>query len=573
MESLAGKTSEEVEVLKLAKNGRNWKIYHVKIVEATATDITDLLGVLAGWEPDNGSYDWECRDAILKWTFYTLVPISILCPIRKLDTADQIFKYLAKCFRDSEPIPRTNEFQCAGTAAAAETPEKSPMSADTATEWHASAERNNEDLTTTKALTQGTQDVNNRNVRRTQDPCTSLGASAQGTSAKCAETTPVMLKSVLPHETQTKLQNSLPLTLRLPVEGEPSGCKQEVVESVVTAGRTNGMVETAEPTEIMDVDRMALLGGEPAERVHIVDEGDETEREPQMRLQQTGFYCEESCQHSGNAMDNIPVAHGVPLEGEWTWCASGEASDPKLDGIELEGCASGMDEWACVDKAGGNAGHGTGPVDTLNELTEFVTLSIESEDLGGSDIPRVRLGGMQMRTGDANGSRGQMDWSDDQTDEPRGQMYVLNQSSNAEMAGISHGDGAGMYLGAGDAKRGVEVTNGIGSQMDMSIGRGDAQSIKTDADISANETQIVRLPRKKVKLPDLPSRSARTPPDKPNGVGDHTDVPNAQTDVQGDGNEAEMSEKDLVNIRIRQTRRRMPNSMKNAKLDEEHQTR
>ena len=66
MESLAGKTSEEVEVPKLTENGQNWKIYHTKIVKAAATDIMDLLGVLAGWEPDNGSYDWECRDAILK---------------------------------------------------------------------------------------------------------------------------------------------------------------------------------------------------------------------------------------------------------------------------------------------------------------------------------------------------------------------------------------------------------------------------------------------------------------------------------------------------------------------------
>ena len=86
MESLTGKTSEEVEIPKLAENGQNWKIYCAKIIEATATDITDLLGVLAGWQPDNGSYDWECLDAILKWTFYTSVPISILHPIRKLDT-------------------------------------------------------------------------------------------------------------------------------------------------------------------------------------------------------------------------------------------------------------------------------------------------------------------------------------------------------------------------------------------------------------------------------------------------------------------------------------------------------
>ena len=331
MESLAGKTSEEVEVPKLTENRQNWKIYHTKIVKAAATDITDLLGVLAGWEPDDGSYDWECRDAILKWTFYTSVPISILCPIQKLNTADQIFKYLAKHFCNSEPIPRTNEFQCAGTAAAAETPEKSPTSESAAAETLTSANRdNNEDLST-KALTQGTQDVNDRNVGRTQDPCTSLGALAQGTRAKCSEMTTVVLKST-PHKMQTKLQNSLQMTPRLPIEDEPSECTQEAADSDVMAGRTNKMDA--------DVDRMALLGGEPAERVHIVDEGDETEREPQMQLQQTGFYCEESRQHSGNATDNIPVAHGVPLEGEWTWCASGEASDPKLDGIESEGC-----EW------------------------------------------------------------------------------------------------------------------------------------------------------------------------------------------------------------------------------------
>ena len=52
----------------------------------------------------------------------------------------------------------------------------------------------------------------------------------------------------------------------------------------------------------------------------------------------------------------------------------------------------------CIDKVGGNAGCGTGPADTLNELTEFVTLLIKSEDLGGGDILRICLGGMQMQT-------------------------------------------------------------------------------------------------------------------------------------------------------------------------------
>ena len=34
-----GKTSEEVEVPKLAENGQNWKIYHMKVIKAAAMDI------------------------------------------------------------------------------------------------------------------------------------------------------------------------------------------------------------------------------------------------------------------------------------------------------------------------------------------------------------------------------------------------------------------------------------------------------------------------------------------------------------------------------------------------------
>ena len=151
MESLAGKTSEEVKVPKLAENGQNWKIYCMKIIEAAAMDITDPLGVLAGWQPDDGSYDWECLDAILKWTFYTTVPISILRPIRKLDTAHEIFSYLAKRFRDPNPIvdPRTtsaNEAKCGTDKNSHKEPRESPTSESAATERLANANKDEEDL-------------------------------------------------------------------------------------------------------------------------------------------------------------------------------------------------------------------------------------------------------------------------------------------------------------------------------------------------------------------------------------------------------------------------------------------
>ena len=240
-----GKTSEEVEVLKLTKNRQNWKIYHMKIIEAAATDITDPLGVLAGWQSDDGSYNWECLDAILKWPFYTLVPITILCPIRKLNTAHEIFNYLATCFCNNNPImdpcakksePSANKVDGAGTAAEdistdSEKQKGSPTSESAAAETLMSANRDEEDLSTTKDLTQGMKSVNNGNIRH-QDPRTSLEASAQGTSTKCSEMMTVILEST-PHETQDQPQNSLPLTPRLPIEGKPSGCKQEVPESIV----------------------------------------------------------------------------------------------------------------------------------------------------------------------------------------------------------------------------------------------------------------------------------------------------------------------------------------------------
>ncbi|KIM57362.1 hypothetical protein SCLCIDRAFT_28844 [Scleroderma citrinum Foug A] len=547
-----GKTSEEVEVPKLAKNGRNWKIYHTKIIEATATDITDPLGVLAGWQPDDGSYDWECLDAILKWTFYTSVPITILCPIRKLDTAHEIFNYLVKCFCDNNPImdPRTkksepsaNKVDGAGTATEdistdLEKWKESPTSKSAAAETLVSANRdNNEDLST-KALTRGTEDVDGRNTGRMEDPHTSFEASAKGTSTKCAEMTPVILESALLHEMQTEPHNSLPLT--------PSRCKQEAADSVVMAGRTNGMVRMAEPTEIADVnlekaapdgelaerahridegdetdadiDRTALLGGEPAEMACRVDEGDGTEHGYQVWLQQTGFYCEESRQRSGNTTEDIPSAQKLLLEGEWSGYASGEASDPKVDGIESKGCKGGTDE----------------PM-------ELLMMSVKPDVEDGGDILRVNLG--------------------NRADRLRGQTDTLSVLNRAVTTGLSHSDGARTYLATGDVKRGIMETDGAGIHVDASSGRGDALSIETNTSTTANEMQSVSIPRKKAKPPDSPVDTTRTTPVEPNGFRDHTDGSDAWMDVQSVGYKRETAENETESVSTRQVDAQMRNSL------------
>ena len=336
----------------------------------------------------------------------------------------------------------------------------------------------------------------------------------QGTSAKHAEMTPVMLKSVLPHETQTELQNSLPLTPRPPIEGEPSGCKQEVADSVVMAGRTNGTVETAEPT-IADIDRTALLGGELVERAARVDEGGEmdadvdrtpmlggepamrdcgvnegdgTERESKSRLQQTYFYCEEDHQRNGNAESNIPIAYGLPLEGEWSVYPSSESD-------------------------------------------MLIIVSIKLEDPHSGGIPRVHLRGTNWRAGNANGLGCRTDGSRSQADGPGGLTDAPSTSNGAETEVIGHGEGAGTYLAIGDTKRVIEVTDGVGSHADTSTGQGEALSIRTDAIIPANALEDVRTPRKKEKLPDLPSQSGRRAPDEPDGCGNHANALSVHTDA------------------------------------------
>ena len=321
------------------------------------------------------------------------VPPSIYFKIHRR-TAHENFKYLAKCFRNSKPIPRANEFQHAGTAAAAETPEKSPTSTNAATEQHANTKPDEDLSNSTKALTRGTEDVDDENVGHIQDPRTSIEASAKGTSTKRAETTLVVLESTLPHKTQDRPQNSLQATpLRLPTEGKPCACKQGAEDRVVTAECTNGTVEMAEPTKIADVDlEKAALGGDLVERACGVDKGDGTERKGKGEI----------IQCSGNMENNVPITDGLPLEGEWSVYLS--------------------------DKS-----------DTL------IPVSIESESLGSGGIPCVCLGGTRMWPGNVNGPGCRVDESDSQMEGSRAQTDTLNASNEPEMAVVSHSEGAGMY--------------------------------------------------------------------------------------------------------------------------------
>ena len=186
-------------------------------------------------------------------------------------------------------------------------------------------------------------------------------------------------------------------------------------------------------------------------------------------------------------------------------CESRETVD--ANGVELEGRREGMSESESVDEADGDAGQRIEPADTPNESEELITVSIKPENLESSGIPRVRLGGMWMQTGDVNGPGSQADESSGQTD-------------------------------------------GVGSQTDVSIWHGDVLSVETDMYRPANETANIRLPCKKVKLPDIPVEDARCTPDESDGRGNHMDASSIRTDGHSDGDESETSANIRINVRM-----------------------
>ena len=135
--------------------------------------------------------------------------------------------------------------------------------------------------------------------------------------------------------------------------------------------------------------------------------------------------------------------------------------------------------------------------------------------------------------GDANGSRGQTDWLDDQTDGSTAQMDAPSTLNKAETTRLSHNEGAGTYLAAArDVKCDVNST-------DASTRQGDVSSIETKTNIPANVQETVRIPRKKSKQPDIPVEAASCAPGESNGLRDAVDMSSMCTDGHSIGDKTE----------------------------------
>ena len=150
----------------------------------------------------------------------------------------------------------------------------------------------------------------------------------------------------------------------------------------------------------------------------------------------------------------------------------------------------------------------------------------------GGDIPCVCLGATRWHADGVNGlgirtdrSKGQTDGSRGQVDMSKGQVDASTTSTRPETAVVSHSEGAGTYLGAGDAKRDGDETDGIGSHTDLPTGHGDVPSIANDMNISANIRRNIRMHQMDSRMRNSPYAIEIVMPDPASqwrrvGVGD-----------------------------------------------------
>ena len=134
------KWSKFLSLQKTAKIG----IYRTKYLEVAATE--NLLSVVAGWESDDGSKDWDHWNRVAHMLLYITLPPLLQSRIQLLEHAQEVFRYLAYYFLDADPIadPCTKKLTTCANKDKRYPSAESPTSKNAATERHANAEQ--EDL-------------------------------------------------------------------------------------------------------------------------------------------------------------------------------------------------------------------------------------------------------------------------------------------------------------------------------------------------------------------------------------------------------------------------------------------
>ena len=340
---------------------------------------------------------------------------------------------------------------------------------------------------------------------------------------------------------------------RLPIEGESRDSKQQAAEANAVVEGTNGKAKVVGKAAI--VNGKALPGSELANRARRVDEANEMPDGRQLQAQQVKLHHKRS-QRNENAKRNIPSAHGVPLEGEWSMCASGQVIDSrdnasmsntavehadssdeheKLAGVDREKSDSrrrGMGkrryigEWSwpvekprpivrmpkgcCqLGRADGNASCKETSADGQGESGKLVPTMVELDNPGGGETPSVCLGGTKTRVGEVESHGGQADESNGQANRSRGQVAASTVLNTCETSSMGNNGGTAARSDAGGARRDGPGPDGHANRSDASNGHRDVPDTGNGMNTTADTKETISTRRNVPQMQNLPVDAGR----------------------------------------------------------------
>ncbi|KIM59480.1 hypothetical protein SCLCIDRAFT_27301 [Scleroderma citrinum Foug A] len=526
-----------LELPELARENQNWQIYHAHIINSTAAEgvVSHLSG--AAPKPVNSREleAWNVSNAVanhLAAIFGDHNPIAIELPVERSHQDEPLCE-------DSHPKSdgaysvRTADIvegiDVEGASAAAEIPENPPYAPD----GLSSADRSQE------------MEHSGRE-RNAHDPDHDTDLTSLAFKLKMTEfrnktpsgTTPAGIPSIHNTNSTTIYSKDLGDPPNTP-DGMSRGDNKETAE--------NGGQWQRTAREVTRNDAMASPAPNLADRTSEMTTGNNPI--PFSRTQP-----KKTVKHQHQSTRYIPLPNGCTNAN--TQHPKPKIHLPRQPRLPLEGERIGVAANGYTHSSSGQ------PMPqklstSSNKSDILITMSIESEDPGSSEtITRICLGGVNCHANDPNGPRNQTDGSHGEADVSRGWTDTLNTSNRTATPGMSHRDDPSTYLDARDAKCNVDEMDR--SHVDALGGHSDMPSVETDADTAAIAPAIVRTTRKRGKLPNLPSQSAKRLSDKPNSCRYHLDRSDGRMDMQNAGNKMETPSDEAETISMHQIEPKPP---------------
>jgi len=528
-----------LELPGLARENQNWKIYRAHILDSAATE--GVVSHLSGAAPkpvDSRELEaWNSSNAMAKYIILEVITDSLLARLMHHELAHTLFSHLAAIFGNLEPIALETPVEwsdhdeplCEDSHSKLDGADSARTAITVKGKDVEQAGAAAENLIGPPQAPNGLSSVDRsqemeqcRRERITHDTDRETGHSGLPSELKTTEirdekpsgTTPAGNPSI-PNTNSTTIYSKDPEDPPNAPDGMSRGDIQEMAESggqwQRTVRKVNRNDETASPAPNMaDRTSRMTMGDSPIplsrkRPKNAVKHQHQSTRNIPLPIGHANANAQHSSGHPKPKI-HLPRWHRQPLKGEsvggaansYTRSSSGQSTPQKL-------------------------------VHSRNEPDTLVTISIKSENLRSSEIPRVRLASVRWHTDDVNyparsraaASNGLASISHGQTDGSRGWTDTLNASYNAKTAVMSDGDSADTHLGARGPKRAVDSANGLGGQTEMSEGQTDVSRAQTDV---SNGAEMGSISCKDDAMTYLGLRNASRAVDETDGIGSHADA-------------------------------------------------